>query len=144
MHAAAVIAIERLGHERDALAVLIRDVADDVLVQHHVVRRFHQRVEALIDLALAAGGDFVVVALDVETAADHGFHHLGAQVLIMIGGRDRKVALLVARPVAEIVFRAAGVPAALFGIDEVVAGVLILIEAYVVEDEELGFLAAVG
>ena len=65
--------------------------------------RLHQRVEALIDLALAAGGDFVVVALDVEAALDHGLHHLAAQVLVVIGGRHREVAFLVARPVAEIV-----------------------------------------
>ena len=144
MHAAAVIAIKRLGHERYGLVVLIGDVADDVFIQHHVVGRFHQRVEALIDLALAAGGDFMMMALNVETAANHGFHHFGAQVLVMIGGRDRKIAFLVARPVAQVVLRAAGIPAALFGIDEVVAGVLILIEAHAVEDEELGFGAEVG
>ena len=139
VHAAAVVAEQRLGHERDGLAVLMRHVADDVLVQHHVVGRLHQRVEALIDLALAGGGDFVVVALDVEAALDHGLDHFGAQILIVIGGRNREIAFLVARPVAEIVLLAAGIPAALFGIDEVEAGVRVLIEADVVEDEELGF-----
>ena len=144
VHAAAVIAEQRLGHERHGLAVLIRHVADDVLVQHHVVGGLHQRVEALIDFALAAGGDFVMMALDVEAALDHGLHHLGAQILIMIGGRNREIAFLVARPVAEVVLLAAGIPAAFFGVDEVEAGVLVLIEADVVEDEELGFGAEVG
>ena len=65
VHAAAVIREQRLGHEGHRLAVLVGDVADDVLVQHHVVGRFHQRVEALVDFGLAAGGHFVVVALDV-------------------------------------------------------------------------------
>ena len=54
VHAAAVIAEDRLGHERHGLAVLIGHIADDVLVQRHVVGGFHQRVEALIDLALPA------------------------------------------------------------------------------------------
>ena len=64
VHAAAVVREKRLGHERHGLAVLVGHVADDVLVQHHVVGRLHQRVEALIDLALAAGGHFMVMALD--------------------------------------------------------------------------------
>ena len=75
---------------------------------------------------------------------DHGLHHLGAQVLIVIGGRNREIAFLVARPVAEVVLLAAGIPAAFFGVDEVEAGVRVLIEADVVEDEELGFRAEVG
>ena len=119
VHAAAVVAEERLGHEGHGLAVLVGHVADDVLVQHHVVGALDQGVEALIDLALAAGGDFVVVALDVEAALDHGLHHFAAQVLVVIGGRHREVAFLVARPVAQIIFAAARVPAAFLGVDEV-------------------------
>ena len=61
----------------------------------------------------------------------------------MIGGRHREVAFLVARPVAQVVLLAAGIPAAFFGVDEVEAGVLVLVEADVVEDEELGFGAEV-
>ena len=68
VHAAAVVAEQRLGHERHALAVLIRHVADDVFVEHHVVGGFDQGVEALIDFALPGGGDFVMVALDIEAA----------------------------------------------------------------------------
>src|SRR5438046_1605943 len=63
VHAAAVVAEQRFGHEGDRLAILIRDIPDDVLVKHHVVGRFHQSVETLINFALTAGGDFVVVAL---------------------------------------------------------------------------------
>ena len=61
----------------------------------------------------------------------------------MIGGRNREVAFLVARPVAEVVLLAARIPAAFLGVDEVEAGVLVLIEADVVENEELGFGAEV-
>ena len=144
VHAAAVVGKQRLRHEGDGFAVLVRHVADDVLVEHHVVRGLHQRVEPLIDLALAARGDLVVMALDAQAALDHGLHHFAAQVLVMIGGRYREVAFLVARPVAQVVFFAAGIPAALFGVDEIEAGMLVLIEADVIEDEELGFGAEIG
>ena len=61
----------------------------------------------------------------------------------MIGRRNREIAFFVARPVAQIVVLAAGIPAALLGVDEVEAGVRVLIEADVVEDEKLGFRAEI-
>ena len=79
----------------------------------------------------------------LQTALDHGLHHLGAQVLIVIGRRNREIAFLVARTVAQVVLLAARIPAALFGVDEIETGVGVLIEADVVEDEELGFRAEV-
>ena len=143
MHAAAVIRKQRLGHEGHRLAGQLRHVADNIFVQHHVVGGFHQRVEALIDFALSAGGHFVMVALDIQAAPDHGLHHGAAQVLVMIGGRHREITFLVARAISQVVAFAARVPAAFLGVDEVEAGVLILIEAHVVEDEELRFRAEV-
>ena len=71
-------------------------------------------------------------------------HHLGAQVLVVIGRRNRKIAFLVARPISEIVFHPPGIPAALFCVDEVEAVVLALIEAHIVENEELRFGAEVS
>ena len=62
----------------------------------------------------------------------------------MIGGRHREVAFLVARLVAQIVLLAAGVPSAFFGVDEVEARVCVLVEADVVENEELSFRAKVS
>ena len=57
---------------------------------------------------------------------------------MMIGGRYyRKVAFLVARTIAQVVLLAAGIPTALLGIDVVIAGVGGLVEANIVEDEEL-------
>src|ERR1700694_3995405 len=85
-----------------------------------------------------------MMAFDVQAAADHRLHHFGAEVLIMIRRRDREISFLVARTVAEVVGLAAGVPAALLGIDEIVAGVLILIETDAVEDEEFGLGAKVS
>ena len=62
----------------------------------------------------------------------------------MIGGRHREVTFLVAGTVAKIVLHAAGIPASLFCVDEVEAVLLTLIEADIVEDEELSFGAEVG
>ena len=65
-----------------------------------------------------------------------GLPHLGQRV----GRRDREVPLLVPRLVPEVrELLAAAVPGALVAVEEVVAGVgLRLIEAHVVEEEELG------
>ena len=82
----------------------------------------------------------MVVALDhAARTALHRLHHLAAQILVMIRRRNREIAFLVARPVAQIVVLAARVPAAFFGVDEVKAGVRVLVETDVVEDEKLGF-----
>ena len=86
----------------------------------------------------------MMMALHVDAAVLHGQDHLAAQVLIVVGGRNRKIAFPVAGAVAEIVLFPARVPAAFFGVDEIKAVLLALIEAHVVEDEELGFGAEVG
>ncbi len=70
--------------------------------------------------------------------------HLAAQVLVVVGGRHREVAFLVARTVAEVVLLAAGIPAPLLGVDEVEAVLLALVETHVVEDEELRLGAEVS
>src|SRR5439155_22713575 len=76
--------------------------------------------------------------LDVDARVDERADHLGAEVLQLVGGRDRKVALFVARTVREVRRRVrAGVPDAFFRVDGVVAEVLRLIEAQRVEDVEL-------
>jgi hypothetical protein len=53
------------------------DVPDDVLVLQDVVH-VHQRGILHVGLALAAGGDLVVLGLDLQPALDHGEHHLAA------------------------------------------------------------------
>ncbi len=64
VHAGAVVAEERLGHERGRLVVPAGDVLDDVLVLEDVVGHLDQRREFHVDLALAAGGHLVVLGLD--------------------------------------------------------------------------------
>src|SRR4029078_8827102 len=57
-----------------------------------------------------------------------------------VGGTDGEVAALEAWFVAEVrLLDARGVPGAFNRVDLVVAAVLVLLEAHLVEDEELGF-----
>ena len=143
VHATAVVLEDRLGHESHRLAILVGNVLHDVFVEHHVVGRFDQRIELQIDLCLAAGRDFMVVALHFQAAALHGHDHFAAQILVMIGWRHREVSFLVARTITKIVLGAARVPASLFGIDKIKAVLLTLIEADIVKDEELSFSAEI-
>ena len=86
VHARAVVAEDRLGHERHRLAVPVGHVPDDVLVGHHLVGHARQRVEAQVDLALAARGDLVVVEFARDAEPLQRQHHLGAQVVEGVGG----------------------------------------------------------
>jgi hypothetical protein len=63
VHTRPVVAEEGLGHEGDGLPVRASDVADDVLVGHHLVGHPRQGLVAEVDLALAARGDLVVMEL---------------------------------------------------------------------------------
>jgi hypothetical protein len=93
---------------------------------------------------LAGRGHFVVMTLDVHPTGLHLQHHVGAQVLEVIHRRGREVALLVARPVTEIVLFASAVPAPLVGVDVVKAVLGRGVEADAVKDEELGLRAEEG
>src|SRR4030043_239003 len=64
VHAGAVVAVERLGHEGRHLIVPVGDVLDDVLVPHHLVGHGHQSVELHVDLGLAGSRNLMVVDLD--------------------------------------------------------------------------------
>ena len=142
VHARAVVLEQRLRHERDRLAVAAGDVLDAVLVDHQLVAHLDDRAELHVDLGLAAGRHLVVLGLDLDAALLHLEAHLGADVLQRVHRRDREVALLVARLVAEVrtagVLLAAGVPAALDRVEEVEAAVRARLEARRIEDEELG------
>ncbi len=111
VHPGPVVAVHRLGHERDGLAVPAGDVLDDVLVGHDLVGHARQGLISEVDLALAAGGDLVVVELAGDAEPLERQHHLGAQVVERVGRRGREVALLRPRRVAEAGL--AGVPVAL-------------------------------
>ena len=143
VHARAVVLEQRLGHEGDGLARGVRHVLHDVLVEHQLVGHRRQRVEAHVDLGLAGGAHLVVLHLDRDAHLLQRHQHLRAEVLVLVHGRDGEVPLLVADLVAEVrraveLRLAPGVPHALDRVEEVVARVLVLVEARRVEDVELG------
>ena len=136
----AVVAEERLGHEAGGLAVFPGDVLDDVFVNHHPIGGGDEGAEAVINFGLAGRGDFMVLALHFDAEFFHHQAHLGADVLLGVGRRDREVTFLVANFVAEVGhFVAAGVPNALFAVNGVERAIAPGIELDVVEDEEFSF-----
>ena len=144
VHARAVVLEQRLRHERDGLARGARDVLHHVLVEHQLVGHRRQRVEAHVDLGLARGADLVVLHLDRDADLLERQQHLRAEVLVLVhrrrpGSTPPCTADLVpeVRGAVELAV-AAGVPRALDRVEEVVARVLVLVEARGVEDVELG------
>ena len=138
VHARAVVAEERLGHERGGLAVAPGHVANDVLGEHDLVGALDQRLRDEVDLALAAGGDLVKVGRRGDAAFGHALGHLGAEVDQAVGRRTGKIAQARARLVAEVGrLVPAAVPDPFDRIDVVERLVPALLEPDVVEDEEL-------
>ena len=103
----------------------MRDVVDRVLEDLHLIGLLHQAAGADADLALAAGGHFVVVHLDLEAHLLEGFAHRGADVLEGIDRRHREVAALDAGAMAHVAFGVGlvGVPGTLDRVDLVDAAV---------------------
>ena len=118
VHPRAVVAEDRLRHERHGLAGRAGDVLDDVLVNHYLVGHLRERVEAEVDLALARRRDLVVVELAGDAKALERQHHLRAEVVQRVVRCGREVALLLADRVAESSL--AGVPVAFGRVDRVV------------------------
>ena len=145
VHAGAVVAEERLGHEAGGLAVLLGDVLDDVFVNHHPVGGGDERAETIVNFGLAGGGDFVVLLFDFDAQFFHRQHHFGADVLLGVGGCDREIAFLVPDFVAEVRhFVAAAVPDAFLAVNGVERAIALGVELDVVEDEEFGFRTEEG
>jgi hypothetical protein len=94
MHPRAVVAIDRLRHERHDLACCVRDLLHEVLVAEDLVGRLDERPVADIDLGLTRAADLVMLDLDVDPGRLERKHHLAAQVLERVHRRDREVALL--------------------------------------------------
>ena len=109
---------------------------DHVLVDHHLVGHGEQRAEPHVDLRLAGGAHLVVLDLDVDPHLDHREDHFGADVLVLVHRGDGEVAFLIAGPVAAGP-GIAGPPDTFRRVDVVVALVLVLVEAGLVEDVEL-------
>ena len=140
MHARAVIAIDRLRHERCGLAVDLRDLLDAVLVDDQPIGHHRERREFQAEFVLR-GSHFVMVLLDDAAHARHGSKHFRAHVLRRILRRHREVAFFGADAMAEIAAFVVGVRIGRqFDRVELKAGVVrVYLVFHVVEHEELGF-----
>ena len=146
VHARAVVADDRLRHERRGLAVGVRGVVDHVLHLLQPVGALHQRREAGADLALAGVRDLVVVDLDLDAHLVEREAHRGADVLQRVDRRHRKVAALHRRAVAHVAALEllGGRPGGLGREHLAVAARHVDRPLDRVEDEELGLGAEVG
>ena len=101
VHTRAVVAEDRLRHERRRLTCRERGVLDDVLVEQHLVGHARQALEAEVDLALARRGHLVMVELALHAESLEREHHPRPQVAERVVRCGREVALLLADRVAE-------------------------------------------
>ncbi len=141
VHAAAVVADERLRHEGRGLAVAVRYVHDGVLQNLDFVGLLDECAGADADLALTARGDLVMMDLDLQAELFQREAHRRADVLEGIDRRYGEVAALDAGAmavVAALVIRR-GVPRTLHGVDQVRAAVHLVAVFDAVENEELIF-----
>ena len=146
MHPVAVVSHQGLGHERGRLAVGMRDVVDAVLVDLHLVRLRHQRVEPRPDFVLAGRAHFVVMHLHRDAHGLHGAAHGAAQIRRGIHRRHREVTAFHARAVAQVAPLELGVgfPSRLLRGDGVRGAGDVHLPAHVVEDEELRLGPEIG
>ena len=108
------------GMNVTVLVVSLGDVAHDVFVILHGVAHAFERREPDIDLGLAGGGDFVMLALDRNAGFLQLQTHLIANVLQAVHRRDREVTFFRANLVTEIwKFFARAVPMSFDAIDDV-------------------------
>ena len=121
MHSGAVVVEHRLGHERCRFAVFPRHVANDVLVDHHVVCSLDQLRELHSQFVLSCTGNLMVMLLDGYSELVHHQQHLGADVLGCVIGRDGKIPLLQLNLVGEVasLLNSTGVPGSFDRIDAV-------------------------
>ena len=143
VHAGAVVACDRLGHEGGCLACESGGLVDDVLVLHEVIACMLQGVEAVVDLLLACAGDFMVCTFEDEADLLQVGDHVVTQILGVVGRWNREVTAL--DTVLEADVRSAvfldvqsGIPRCLDGVDLVEGAAHVVAEAHLVEDEELG------
>ncbi len=141
VHTVAVVADQRLRHERHGLAVAVRDVLNRVFEDLYLVRLLGQGIRIHADLGLAAGRDLVMMDFGFQAHFLEREAHGAADVLKRVDRRHGEIAALDAGPVAFvavfIVFVA--IPSALYGIDLVSAAAHLGAPGGAVEDEEFIF-----
>ena len=145
VHARTVVARDGLGHEGRRLAVGRRNLMHDVLVDLQIVAALDQSIELAAKLMLRAG-HFVMVLFRLDAHVAHDRQHFAADVLVAVHRRNREIAALDRRTMAQIaafVF-GAGVVGAADRVDRIEGLVHLHVEADVVENEEFRFGAEIG
>ena len=94
VHAAAVLAEERLGHEGGVAAVLVRDLLHDRAVGHDVVGHLQAVGEAHVDLVLGRP-DLVVRVLDLDAHLLERHDRVAAEVARLVERGQVEVPALV-------------------------------------------------
>ena len=122
MHAAARFLINGFGQEGGGFAFLCRQVFDNVLDDHGIVRHVGHVGKLNLNLHLAGSAYLVVVVLYADAPVLHHHAHTAAQIVShVLGGRDMVAALVgdfiavVARCVQAVI------PVRLPGVDAVAA-----------------------
>ena len=115
------------------------DHVHDIFVDLHAVGGVDQGAVGEAELVLG-GADLVMVLVHRQAHFEHGRDHLAADVHRAVDRRDREIAALGARPVAEIavLIFGGGVGRQLDVVDAEAASVVAVLEADVVEHEEFG------
>ncbi len=88
VHPRAVVAEQRLRHERGRIAQVVADILDYVFVRHQPVGRLYQRAEAEVDLRLSRRAHLVVLHFYGHAGIDQRQHDLRAHVLHPPCGAD--------------------------------------------------------
>src|ERR1051326_5289296 len=140
VHAVSVVLEYRLGHEGADFEMLTRHILKDIFVERDLVCGLGQGLYANTHFTLARRGHFVMMQLNRDAHLAHAKHRLVAELLEAVGGRAREIAFLIPRLIAQVgLLLTARVPNSFGGVDVVISGVLILIEANAVKNKELGF-----
>jgi hypothetical protein len=142
VHARAVVRLDRLGHEGRGLAIGVGDHVDDIFVDLHSVGGLGQSAVGEAELVLG-GGDLVMMLVHGKAHLDHRRDHLAPDVHRAVDRRDREIAALGARAVAEIadLIFAARIGRQLDVVDAEIGSIVAVLEADVVEHEEFGLRA---
>ena len=136
MHPRAVVAEERLWHERHGQPVPTGDVLGDVLVAEQAVGHAGEGRVLHVDLRLPGVPHLVVLHLDLDAPLLHLERHLAAHIQLRVRRGDGEVTFLHPNPVPQPGLT--GVPRRLRRVDAVARPVRQHLVLHVAEDVELG------
>ena len=112
----------------------------NILVDLHAVGGLHQCAERQAQFVLRRG-DFVVMLVAGQAHVEHRADHFATDIDQAIDRRDREIAALGARTMAQVAgfIRAVGVGRQFDIVDAKAVAVIAVVELHIVEHEEFGF-----